>query len=139
MSKYTTQAVKAINGTTFWAKLTRPNQDGKYSVDICNLSDKAVEFLKQYGANVRTKGDERGNFISCSSKYPITPYTVEGDEIESLIGNGSQAQAVIEIRTGTNQYGPQCFTSIKKLRITDLIEYAGAGDETEAVSFDDAL
>jgi hypothetical protein len=44
-----TEAVK-IKADVMWAYLVKPNDmSGKYQVDLCNLSDKAVEALESMG------------------------------------------------------------------------------------------
>jgi hypothetical protein len=142
MSKSKTVATQAIQATIYWANLSIVNSySGKYQVDLSNLSDAAVDFFKKHGVNVRNKNDERGNFVTSKSGYEIHAYTEDGDKIDSKVGNGSQAKVALNIVEGTSQFGPWVAASIRKLVITDLVEFGGSDgdDDGTPVSFDDAL
>lgn len=75
---------------------------GKYTVQLANLSDAAVEKLEELGVKVSFKdGDkyERGNFITCKSKFPIIPKDTDGNSFEGMterVGYGSIVRAAIK-------------------------------------------
>ena len=124
----TTNRVK-IKADVMWAYLDRQNEmSGKYQVDLCNLSTKAVEGLEEMGLSVRQKED-KGFFITCKSSNPIRAYDKDGDVIDGVsIGNGSTAIALI----GTYQWNFKnkegISPSLKKLVIDELMMYEGSED-----------
>jgi hypothetical protein len=95
-----------VRGVVSFPSLTSPDQmSGKYSVQIGNLSDKAVERLEEAGATPKFKEDayNRGRFIECKSKFPIdnskfsTVVDTTGANIDpSSVGPGSVVVATIK-------------------------------------------
>ena len=69
-------SVDLDNVTLFWASLSEKNQmSGKYQVDLCQLSPDQVSTLEDIGVNVRTKGDDKGYFVTAkSANFPIAAY-----------------------------------------------------------------
>lgn len=141
-----TNPTQAVNATLFWPNLDRPNQKSKkYQVDVCNLSDGAVKWLTDNGMKVRNKGegDQRGNFITCKSLYPIVPVSEDNVEIKASVGNGTQATVGLKIKKGNNEYGPYTLASIQRLIVTDLVEYERTDEDddesTDSIDYADAL
>ena len=130
-----------LKATMMWANLNHVNEmSGKYQVDLCNLSDKAVEELAKDGivASEATKaGDERGVYITCKSTYPILAYYEDGSEVPSnvLVGNGSLAVASIKPYAWNFKGKTGSSATIVRLTVTKLIAYASEGedDDSEAV------
>jgi|VirMetMinimDraft_7_1064189.scaffolds.fasta_scaffold46650_2 hypothetical protein len=124
-----------IKATLYWANLSTKNaMSNKYQFDMGNLSSGAVAALEERGMKPRNKGDEKGDFITVKSNNPIRAYNTSGDEIGCLVGNGSEATAVIghyDWKSPAGQQGrsPSCL----KLVITDLNEYV---EEGGGVDFD---
>jgi hypothetical protein len=92
-----------IRGTIAFPNLEREDSmAGKYTVQLANLSDAAVEKLEELGIKVSFKdGDkyERGNFITCKSKFPIIPKDVDGNSFEGMterVGYGSVVRAALK-------------------------------------------
>ena len=92
-----------IRGTVAFPNLEREDSmAGKYTVQLANLSDAAVEKLEELGIKVSFKdGDkyERGNFITCKSKFPIVPKDVDGNSFEGMterVGYGSVVRAALK-------------------------------------------
>jgi hypothetical protein len=92
-----------IRGTVAFPNLEREDSmAGKYTVQLANLSDAAVEKLEELGVKVSFKdGDkyERGNFITCKSKFPIIPKDVDGNSFEGMterVGYGSVVRAALK-------------------------------------------
>lgn len=129
-----TQRVK-IKADVMWAYMDKPNEmSGKYQVDLCNLSDPAVQAIESLGVSVRQK-DDKGYFITCKSNKPIRAYDKNGDEIEGVsIGNGSKAIAMVGFYEWNWKNKAGVSPSLKKLVIDELVTYEGA--ET-IESFDD--
>jgi len=129
-----TKKFVTINGTVYWAFLNRTNDDGKYSVEIGNLSDKDVDSLESLGLKVKFNENkpEKGNFITCYSKnFPFKPLDTSGNEITGvIIGNGTKCRAVIGTYGWEFKNKKGVSPSLKKLTITDLVEYFP--DEAEA-------
>ena len=92
-----------IRGTVAFPNLEcEDSMAGKYTVQLANLSDAAVEKLEELGIKVSFKdGDkyERGNFITCKSKFPIVPKDVDGNSFEGMterVGYGSVVRAALK-------------------------------------------
>ena len=133
-----TEAVK-IKAEIMWASLTKPNEmSGKYQVDLCNLSDKATEALESMGLVVKTK-EGKGRFITCKSTRPITIYDDGGTVLDgSLLGNGSQAVALVDAWEWQYQTKKGISPGLKKLVITDYKTYSTT-DVGSMVTEDDML
>jgi hypothetical protein len=128
-----------LNTTLYWANLQNKNDmSGKYQVDMSLLSDAAIQALEERGLSVKTKDDDRGNFITVKSSNPIRAYNTHGDEISCLVGNGSKAKAVLGHYDWQFQGKQGRSASCLKLVITDLNEYAPDGGEID-VALEDAL
>ena len=118
-----------IEGTLFWAFLNRKNElSDAYSVDIGNLDDGDVAKLKSIGINPKfnVNKPEMGHYITCKSKnYPIKAYEINGDELDEdiAVGNGSKAKALVGVYEWKFKGKSGVSPSIKKLVVTELIEY----------------
>jgi len=125
-----TQRVK-IKADVMWAYLDRQNEmSGKYQVDLCNLSDAAVNALEEMGLTVRQK-DDKGYFITCKSNNPIKVFDKNGDIIDGIsIGNGSKAEALVGFYEWRYQKKEGVSPSLKKLVITEIQAY----EDAESVS-----
>jgi hypothetical protein len=125
-----------IEADIMWAFLDTPNQmSGKYQVDLCNLSDKAIRALEDIGVNVRNK-EGKGFFVTAKSKnYPIPAVTKEGNTITAKVGNGSRGVALVKPYAYKASGKSGVAVGINKLIVTDLVAYEGG----ESESTDDAL
>ncbi len=121
-----------IAATLYWPFLDKRNEmSDKYQVDLGNLSEKAVNALEMLGVSVRNKGDDRGDYITVKSEYPIEP-EFAGDPVDSgLIGNGSKASAAISTYDWQFKGKSGRSPSLKKLRITEVAVYLKEGDELD--------
>jgi hypothetical protein len=131
----------AVNCELYWGFFDRTNEmSGKYQVDICNLSDKAVEALEELGLQVRNKGDEKGNFITVKSSNPIKVFFDRDIDEASpdMVGNGSKAKAAISFYDWSFRGKKGRSPSLKKLVVTDLQVYEG-GNGDGGVNLDDVL
>lgn len=128
-----------VAATVYWANLNKINEmSGKYQVDLGNLSEKAVNALEMLGVNVNNKGDDRGDFITVKSTYPIDPEFVNTDAVDSgMIGNGTKANVAISYYDWEFRGKKGRSPSIKKMRITELAVYGK--EEDEAVLIDDEV
>lgn len=129
----------ALKATVMWAYLDKVNDlSGKYQLDLCHLSDKAVAALESSGIKVLSK-DDKGSYITCKSARVIKAFDSQGQEIEgSTLGNGSECVATVtpyewkfKAKTGVSP-------SLKKLKITKLVEYSG-GEGGADVDEDEVL
>lgn len=132
------KAVK-IKADIMWAFLDRVNDmSNKYQVDLCNLSPAAVGALEDMGLKVNSK-EGKGFYITCKSQNPMRAYK-DGDELAGiLVGNGSQAVAVVGSYEWNNKYGAGISPSLKRLDITSLEVYEDAGGEAEVLEVDDEV
>lgn len=124
----TAESVK-IKAEVMWAFLTRTNDmSGKYQVDLCNLSDKAVEALEGLGIQVKAK-EGKGKFITCKSQLPINVYDDGGTPIDgSILGNGSKATALVSYYTWSKNGKKGTSPSLKRMVITHLVPYVSTAN-----------
>lgn len=118
-----------IKATVNWAFLNRKNEMADaYTVDLCNLSDKAVAALEEMGISVQEnleKKPEQGKYITCKSQKPIKAFDTDNDEIVEDVGNGSKAICMIGSYAWTYKNKKGVSPSLAKLVITDLVVFAG--------------
>ena len=132
-----TDAVK-IKAEIMWAYLDKVNDmSGKFQVDLCNLSDKAAEALQDIGLEVKFK-DGKGKYITCKSTRPIYAFDDGGSQVDAQIGNGSKGVALIGTYSWSYQKKQGTSPALKRLVITDMLEYSGA-PVGELISEDDLL
>jgi hypothetical protein len=132
-----TEQVK-IKAEVMWAFLSKPNEmSGKYQVDLCNLSDKAVSALEDMGIEVKTK-EGKGAYVTCKSTRPIAAYDDGGTLIEGdILGNGSKAAVIISPYAWSFKGKKGVSPSLRKMVVTELVPYTGGG--VEAFADDDLL
>lgn len=122
-------SIITVNADIYWAKLNKQDDNGKYTVELCNLSDAATDKLKSMGLTVKSKEDkkEKGSFITCSSNYPMIAYDTDDKELsaDTLIANGSKGRAAIGFYDWRNGKGRS--PKLIKLIVTDLIEFTAEG------------
>ena len=124
-----------------WAFLSKPNEmSERYQVDLCNLSAAAVKALESLGVEVKHK-EENGHYITCKSKNPIKAFDDGGALLEQdvLVGNGSKANALLSTYDWSFKGKKGVSASLKRLVITDLVEYGGKGDVVFSEDDDDIL
>lgn len=128
-----------VKADIMWASTQEPNSEsGKYQVDLCNLSEKAIQALEDMGIPVRNKNDDKGFFITAkSANYPIPVVDEEGNKISAKIGNGSKGVALIKPYAYNYKGKRGVGAGINNLIVTDLIEYHGS--KTEAEDLTEAL
>ena len=120
-----TEAVK-VKAEIMWAFLNKPNEmSGKFQVDLCNLSDKAVGALEEMGIEVKTK-EGKGAYVTCKSTRPIAAYDDGGSLLEGdILGNGSKAAAIITPYAWSFKGKKGVSPSLRKMVITELVPYTG--------------
>ena len=121
-----------IKATVYWASLNRKNEMADaYTVDLCNLSDKAVTALEDMGISIQENAEkkpEQGKYITCKSQRPIKAFDTDNAEIDEDIGNGSKAVCMIGSYPWTYKNKKGISPSLAKLVVTDLVAYANGGD-----------
>ena len=126
-----TQSVK-IKADVMWAQLDKVNEmSGKYQINLTNISDAAVVALEEMGITVAEK-EGQGRYITCKSSIPIKAFDNDGIELTGVkIGNGSKAKAIITAYEWKYKNKKGVSPSLKKLVITDLVEYGGGGADLD--------
>lgn len=121
-----------IKANLMWAFLDRVNDmSGKYQVDLTNLSEKAIKAIEEMGVVVKYK-EGKGPFITCTSQRPIHAYDDGGAKLEDVnVGNDSEAVVVLGYYDWQFKGKKGRSPSIKKLVVTKLVEYAGAGVDVD--------
>jgi hypothetical protein len=128
-----------VKAVLMWAFLSKANDmSEKFQVELTNLSEQAVDRLEGIGLSVHVNPEkpEKGFYITCKSAKPIKAFDSDGDEIPPavLIGNGSKATVVVSGYDWTYKGKKGRSASIRKLIVTDLIEYSGGDlNDEEAV------
>ena len=124
-----------LKANIYWCFHNRVNEmSGDYQINLCNLSEAAVDALEEMGIPVATgegKKEDMGRYITCKSKKPIKVFDAEGDEITESIGNGSKGKAIVGSYDWTFKNKKGTSASLGKLVITDLVEYVAGGDLTD--------
>ena len=120
-----------IKATVYWAFTSRKNEMADcYTVDLCNLSDKAAAALEDMGIPVQENAEkkpEQGKYITCKSQRPIKAFDTDNAEIDEDIGNGSKSICMVGTYPWTYKNKKGISASLAKLVITDLVAYAGGG------------
>jgi hypothetical protein len=118
-----------------WCFHNKPNEmSGKYQMDLCNLSENAVEAIKSLGLEVRTRQDkpEKGFFITAKSNNPISVFDAKGVDLSNVaIGNGSKVVVVLSSYDWTWKNKKGRSASIKKLVVEELQAYDGGESEDD--------
>jgi hypothetical protein len=123
-----------IEADLMWAFLdTKSNTSGKYQVDLCNLSDKAIKALEGLGITVNNK-ESKGFFVTAKSKnYPIKTVDEAGNPITVKVGNGSRGIALIKPYPYKMNGKAGVSPCINALMITKLVEYNPVSFDTDDV------
>lgn len=117
-----------IKAKMMWPFLDKVNEmSGAYQVDLVDLSEKAIKAIEEMGMVVKFK-EGKGPFITCKSQRPIHAFDEGGSKLEGrTIGNDSEAVVVLGYYDWTFKGKKGRSPSIKKLVVTKVVEYAGAG------------
>lgn len=130
----------AVACEIYWGFFDRKNDmSGKYQVDLCNLSPKAVAALEELGLKVRNKGDEKGDFITVKSNNPIhLNFKPDVDPVDpDMVGNGTKANVSLSYYDWNFNGKKGRSPSLKKLLVTELNVFEGKGGES--FDFDEIL
>lgn len=128
-----------IRGKAYWAKLhPETAQDDKYTIDICNLNAKDIEFLKKLGLAAKTGSkknnyveDERGQYLSAwtyAKKYqsdefqPTLACDAYGEKFDQFIGNGSDVTMTFAVKDWTFDGKSGKRAQLYKLQVDNLVE-----------------
>ena len=105
---------------------TKDRMSDKYSVQLANLSEAAVERFEESGIAVNNKDDAygRGDFVTCKSKFPIIPVAQDGESFEGRTGSiGYGSEVIAVIKPVQWEYAGKRGTTarIVKLTVTNLV------------------
>ena len=132
-----------IKGFVEWAQLEQVNDmSGKYQVDLCGLSDKAVAALEAMELTVQYKEDneKKGHYITCKSSRPIRVYDTDDAVIDGrVVGNGSEFVAKVGSFEWTFKKKSGVSPNLQRLTITELEIYEADEDDDSPVDLDEAL
>ena len=127
----------AVQADIFWACTQTPNPSSdkeQYTINLSNLSDKAAAALTELGIKVLNNPEKReaeGNYITCKSSYKIDAFDEKGELVDGSkkIANGSKCTAIVSSYEWEYRGKKGVSPSLKKLTITNLIEYKGIKDD----------
>lgn len=119
-----------VAGTFYWSYFAKKNDmSGQYQFDFGNLSEKAVEALKEIGLNPREK-DDKGFYLTFKSKYPIEVFDDAGEIIsdrdgvtKKIVANGSKGIVTVGYYDWEFKGKKGRSPSAKRVVVTDLVEY----------------
>jgi hypothetical protein len=129
----TNQAI-TISCELFWAKLDKVDQmSGKYSVKLCNISERAADALGNLGIEVKydPKHEEYGRYVNVKSQFVIPAYDVHGDQIKDPLGNTTRANVKVKARQWEYQRKKGVACDIIKLTVTDFVPMASKSNNDE--------
>ena len=141
-----------ISGKAYWAKVTKADENGKFTMDISTSPDVKTN-LKSLGIKVKNKDKEdaefnedpankgkqriiRGDYVSLTSKFAPKIFGRDGttEITNTLIGNGSDVNVAAEVFEWVSPSGKKGKSlGLRKIQIVNLIEYKNKINE---VSFD---
>lgn len=81
-----------------WCFHNKLDENGKYSIDLTNLSDNAIKALESIGMEVRYREErpEKGHFVTARSKFALPILDSNGNSLEDImIANGSSGVAEV--------------------------------------------
>lgn len=124
--------VKAVAAYAFTNK-PNPMSEGTYTIELTQLSPKAVEALEFAGIEVKTKdkSPEWKFYITGKSKFPIKAVDEDGDPVEDIIGNGSVVTATIKPYDWSFKNKKGTSAGVAKLVINELVPYGGGADDND--------
>ena len=125
-----------IKTTIMWSFHNKINQTAeKYTVDLCNLSDKAVKSLENdlgIAVNFNKDKEDKGKFIVCKSKRPIKVVDEGGNSLSDIsIGNGSKGVALVSFYDWDHQGQSGKSPTIVKMIVDDLVVYEDPDNEDD--------
>ena len=130
-----------ISGTAYWAKVHQPhfdqyNEQGIFSIDV-TVDAKTKKQLQDLGLGprIKTKDDERGEFITIKRKYTrkdgtknSAPRVVDSKKTpissDVLIGNGSLVNVAFDTYDYNVKGNQGVGSSLKAVQVTKLVEYS---------------
>ena len=135
--------MSVISGKAYWTSIASPNTtfdpDGVWTIDVGNLSKKAIEQLKSEGLTLKNKGDDRGDFVTIKRKVrrkdgslSRAPDLVDGQKrsmSQTLIGNGSEVN--VHYTTYEWEFKGRAGVSadLRAVQVVNLIPYNTEADE----------
>lgn len=121
-----------VKGKVFWSRHAEPYDDGRYGMDIGQLSETAVQKLQDDAMLDVKHKDLQQYFVTCKSNYPIKVVDTEGKEIEGKIGNGSDCIAIIDPYSYNYKGKKGVSAGVKEVVVTNLVEYNPGGSTSNA-------
>lgn len=112
-----------VKGEVFWSRHSEPYDDGRYGMDIGQLSEKAVQKLQEEAMLDVKHKDLQQFYVTCKSNYPIKVVDQEGKEIAGKIGNGSKCIAIIDPYAYNYKGKKGVSAGVKEVVVTDLVAY----------------
>lgn len=121
-----------VKGQVYWSRHAEPYDDGRYGMDIGQLSETAVQKLQDEAMLDVKHKDLQQYYVTCKSNYPIKVVDTEGKEIDGKIGNGSECVAVISPYSYNYKGKKGISAGVLEVVVTNLIEYNPGGSSTSS-------
>jgi hypothetical protein len=128
-----------VKGQVYWSRHAEPYDDGRYGMDIGQLSETAVQKLQDEAMLDVKHKDLQQYYVTCKSNYPIKVVDTEGKEIDAKIGNGSECVAVIAPYSYNYKGKKGISAGVLEVVVTNLIEYNPAGSTNSELAAMEAV
>ncbi len=131
-----------VQGTLYWAHVRKPNpiSDREQYTAVLALNDSDTTRLKELGANIQNKGDERGNYVTMKSTFAPRIVDAKKKEMDGkvLIGNGTKANVVIHVYEWSYAKKKGVSIGMDVIQVTELVTFEAISllDETDGYTED---
>ena len=144
--------MSVIEGKAYWTAIISPNttfdEDGVWSIDVCNLDAKNKKIAKADGLDVKNKCDDRGDFVTVKRKVRRVdgdknkqPEVIDSDKKDmsnTMIGNGSEVSVLYSTYEWAFRGRSGVSADLRAVQVLELVPYdAYNPGEWEVVSDDD--
>jgi len=136
-----------LRGQAFWPKVfegsLKPQDKGKYQIDICHLDEDNIKKLEDSGLTVKIhdpkKAHYKGTYISARGNRPPKVFDASKRpwNPEVLIGNGSIVKISAMPYDWTHESSAGRSLGLNQLMVLKHVEYEFEELEAEEVPFDD--
>jgi hypothetical protein len=131
-----------LRGEIFWPCLRKPNDlSGKIQYDLGNMDADSLKLLKAHGIPTKTKGDDRGAFITVkgSPEYPPKVMDSQRNPLSEPVslGNGTKVKVPFKTYEWTFKGKSGTGVGIGEIMVLKMVTYQGSGDGDDALAEED--
>lgn len=137
--------MSVIKGKAYWASVVKPNttfdEDGVWSIHVCNLDAKNKKIAKADGLDIKNKCDDKGDFVTVKRKVRRVdgdknkqPEVIDSDKKDmsnTMIGNGSEVSVLYSTYEWAFRERSGVSADLRAVQVLELVPYATYDDETK--------